>query len=319
MVSGALAFGAFVSLSVFLLFVALWRLAEARDPVEERMRQYGITDEVVPRRRKGQAKEPRRKWGLVSRLLGRFGLGPRLAESLMRAGVPLTAAEFSIIALSAGVTGFAVGTLLQGAFLGLIVGVLAVLAPVVYLREKESRRRRAITWQLPEALTLLTGALRAGYGLSQALNVLVDKLPPPASTEFATVVRAVGLGMPVNEALEEMAERVGSDDVALVVTAINVQNEMGGNLAQTLETIADTIRERIFMFRQVRVLTAQQRLTALMLVFLPIGVAFMMFLLNPEYIGELFKPGPIRLVPVVALLMQGMGFLVMRKIIDIEV
>ena len=172
---------------------------------------------------------------------------------------------------------------------------------------------------LPDVLTLLVGALQAGYGLSQALEALVEQLPAPASTEFARVMRATTLGLPLQQALSQMSQRVPSDDLDLIVTAITVQYEMGGNLAQTLETIGTTVRDRLRMLREIRVMTAQQRLTGYVLAGLPFAVAAGMFLINPNYIGLLFQPGWIRIVPVVAVGMQIVGFLVIRRIVDIEV
>jgi len=133
------------------------------------------------------------------------------------------------------------------------------------------------------------------------------------------VVRAIGLGLSVQEALREMADRVGTDDVDLVVTAINVQYEMGGNLAQTLEIIGETVRDRIRIKREIRVLTAQQRLSGYVLAVLPLILAALLFMLRPQYIGRLFEPGWIRILPVAAVLMMIAGFLVIRRILDIEV
>ncbi|MBC7241290.1 MAG: type II secretion system F family protein [Anaerolineae bacterium] len=318
MAGGSLIFSILLSLSVLLGFIGLWFLTSVRDPIEERMRQYGVAQELAE---EGEEAEPRRRraWTGLTRLLSGFGLGPKLARSLMRAGFPFTAAEFTVIILAGAVVGFTVGTLAMGYTLGLVLGLVGLALPLMYLRYKEGQRVRAITWQLPDALTLLVGALRAGLGLSQALQFLVDNLPPPISTEFAWVTRAISLGAPVNQALREMADRVGSDDVALVVTAINVQSEMGGNLAETLETISETVRERIRMFRQVRVLTAQQRLSGYILTAAPIFLAFWLFVTQPDYIGRLFQPGWIRLVPIGALVLQVLGFLTIRKIMNIEI
>jgi tight adherence protein B len=224
-----------------------------------------------------------------------------------------------LIVLGAGGLGFLLGTMRLGPALGLALGALCGYLPFLYLRIKQNRRRRALTEQLPQVLTLLVGGLRAGYGLSQGLATLVEQLPPPSSTEFGRVTRAIELGMPVQRALSQMAERVGSDDLALVVTAINVQHEMGGNLAQTLEIIGETVRDRIVMLREIRVLTAHQRLTGYILTAAPLFLAVMFFLRTPEYMSRLLEPGLTRLLLVGAVLGQILGFLVIRRIVDIEV
>jgi tight adherence protein B len=191
--------------------------------------------------------------------------------------------------------------------------------PIFYLRFRRGRRLRAFTAQLPDVLTLLVGALRAGYGLTQALELLTDQIAEPAASEFSWVMRAHGLGVPIPAALREMSDRVGSDDLALVVTAVTVQYEMGGNLAQTLETIGTTVRDRIRMLQEIRVLTAQQRFTGYFLAVWPVVIAIALFLLNPEYIGQLIQPGWIRFLPAGAVLLQVLGFFVIRRIVDIEV
>jgi len=261
----------------------------------------------------------RAAWSQVRRLLAGLGLGPRLATALGRADLPLTAAEFTVIILGAGFLGFVIGTVRLGPALGLALGAICAYLPMLYVRQRERRRQRALTMQLPEVLTLLVGGLRVGHGLSQALEGVIRQVSPPASTEFARVMRAVELGVPVQRALSDMANRVDIDDLDLVVTAINVQYEMGGNLAQTLEVIADTVRDRIRILREIRVLTAQQRFTGYVLAVLPIVVGVGIFMLNPQYIRRLFEPGWIRLLPAAALLMQGVGFVVIRRIVDIEV
>ena len=190
--------------------------------------------------------------------------------------------------------------------------------PVLYLNRRQGKRIRAFTEQLPDVLTLLIGALRAGHGLSQAIEHGGGAGARPGRRRVRRVLRAVSLGLSTQRALNDMAERVGSDDLDLVVTAMNVQYEMGGNLAQTLDIIAETVRDRIRMKREIRVLTAQQRFTGYVLAGLPIFLAIVLFLISPKYMSRLFQPGMI-VVPVVAVVMQIIGFLVIRKIVDIEV
>jgi len=191
--------------------------------------------------------------------------------------------------------------------------------PFAYMGIRQRQRLRSFTEQLPDMLTLVVGGLRAGYGLNQALDLIVQRLSPPMSSEIADVVRAVNLGLPLNRALEDAVVRVGSEDFNLVVVAINVQRETGGNLAETLEIISDTVRDRLRMLSEIRVLTAQQRFTGYVLAFLPLLAGLFIFLANPEYVRDLFAPGWVRILPISALLLQIIGFLVIRKIVDIEV
>ena len=316
---GPLLVGGLLAIGVLVVFIGLWRMlgAGGHDPVEERLKQYGVSEAALAEPTDVAVGRPRLSG--ANRLVGRLSFGPRLAGALAAADLPLTAAEFALIMLGMAVLGFLIGSWRAGPLAGLAAGALLGYLPVMHLGSRKKKRRRAFTEQLPDVLTLLVGALRAGHGLSQALEMLVDQVPPPASIEFARVMRAVGLGLPVQRALADMAARVGSDDADLVVTAITVQYEMGGNLAQTLDIISETVRDRIRMQREVRVLTAQQRLTGYILAGLPIALAVLLNLINPGYMRELFEPGWIRLVPGVGILMQVVGFLVIRRIVDIEV
>lgn len=325
--TGSLLFGLLVAVGVMVGFIAVWRFVERADPTEDRLRRYAESLEASGVEDTDPSRGKRRGLGWMARLLSGFGLGSRLASALMRADVPLTVAEFLLIVLGAALVGLLIGLFRIGPVLGPPIGPLAGLGlalvlgavPLLYLRIKEAGRKRAITEQLPDILTLLVGSLRSGQGLSQAIGMLVDEVPPPAADEFARVHRAMGLGISVQQALWNMAERVGTDDLDLVVTAITVQYEMGGNLAETLETIAETVRDRINLLREVRVMTSQQRYTGYVLALLPLVTGLLIFVVNPEYIGRLFEPGWVRLLPAAAVLMQIVGYLIMRRIVDIEV
>ncbi len=312
-------FAALVGLFVLIVFVATWRLAGQRDPVEERLRKFGASEgdltgyDAVP--------DGSRRSSLpgTNRLLAAMGPGRSLAKALTQADLPLTAAEFAFIVLVCFLAGALIGALRLGLVFGMMTGALLAFLPILLLNMRRRQRQRAFTGQIPEILTLLVGALRAGYGIGQAISVMVNQLAPPASAEFSRVTRAVALGLPLQRALTDLAARVGTDEIGMIVTAINVQHETGGNLAQTLDTIGDTVRDRLRVKGEIRVLTAQQRLTGFILAGLPIGLAVILAFLNPTYIRTLFEPGIMRLVLVGAVLMQILGFVVVSKIVDIEV
>jgi len=255
----------------------------------------------------------------LNRALSRLSLGARLAEELAQADLPLTAAELAMLVVGASVAGFSLGAWRVGPGLGLVLGAVFGCAPILHVRRAIKRRQSAFTQQLPDILTLTVGALRAGYGLSQALQVLVDQLPEPASKEFARVMRGVALGVPIQQALRDMAERINTDDVQLVVTAINVQYEMGGNLAETLDIIGETVSDRLRIQREIRVLTSEERLTGNILAALPALLGVVLYTMNPGFMSQLLAPGWVRALPAAAVVMQIAGFLVMRRIADIEV
>ena len=317
---GPLLFSIIVAISVILLFGAMWRLLTPDDSVDKRLAEYGGDLDISAVQAMNDFGDSRRpKLPTINRVLSGMEFGPRLAKLLMQADVPLTAAEFMIFTLAGAFMGLAFGIFKNDILLGILLGAALAILPFYYLKWRKSRRQKMITEQLPDVLALLVGALRAGYGLAQAFEVAREQIPAPFSTEIDKVLRAVHLGQSMQQALNDMAERVGTDDMDMVVIAINIQYETGGNLAQTMETIAETIRERLRIKQEIQVLTAQQRLTGYLLAAMPIILAVILFLINPDYMSRLFEPGWIRLVPITAAIMQIIGFLVMRKIVNIEV
>lgn len=308
----------FVGLAVFCLFLALRRFSPKHDPTEDRLREFGLTEYV----KKGNAKakdEQRQHFNGMDRLLHGFGAGEKLGLLLMRADVPLTTSEFAFLMAGIGGAGLVLGAWRLNFIAGLVLGGVLGLAPVVYLKIRTNRRRDAFTNQLPDLLTLLVGSLRAGYGLSQAMELVAREVPAPACIEFQRVMRALSLGLPLHRGLEGMAERIQSDDLDLVVTAINVQTEMGGNLSSVLENISDTIRQRVKVLREVRALTAQQRMTGFVLALLPIGLGIAIGLMQPGYFEPFLEPGWPRMLPIAALIMMGIGFFLIQKIVNIKV
>jgi len=145
------------------------------------------------------------------------------------------------------------------------------------------------------------------------------QMPHPAGTEFDRVLREVQLGRSLNAALDSLVRRINSDDLALIITAIKIQYEVGGNLSDILETVAYTIRERVRIQREIMVLTAQQRYSGYVLMLLPVGLALILLLINPEYEMQLFTPGPTLCIPIGTVIMMVVGFIVMRRIINIEI
>ncbi|MCE5258464.1 MAG: type II secretion system F family protein [Chloroflexi bacterium] len=318
MSNGPIIFALLVGGFTALVFIGFWRITVARDLADTRLKRLGETAPLESIQ-DYNAESVRKKASPLSRLVNGFGFGPRLAVSLAAANLSTTASEYVMIIVLLAVLGFAIGFWRGGLLLGLVVGAVAGYVPIFYLSTRAKRRKQAFANQLPEVLTLLVGALRAGHGLSQAMIDLTEQMPPPASEEFGQVVRAVNLGVPISVALNSLSERIGTGDIELIVTAIVVQSELGGNLATTLETISDTIRDRIRMKREIRVLTSQQRLTGGVLALTPAALAVILSLLNPSYMKPFFEPGWIRLLPILAVVMQIIGFVVIRKIMDIEV
>jgi len=303
-------FAMMIALLTILIFVWVWRTSETRDPVEARLKQLGLDAEMA------RAERQRRRSAVKA---SRLQAAPSLALRLARADLPVTASEYVLITLALMVVGLLIGALTRGLVVGLLVAVVVGVLSRSYLSIRARKRARAINDQLPDVLTLLVSGLRAGQGVNQALRLVVEQMPEPISKEFARVVTAVELGQRMSEALEDMVTRVGSDDLAMMVTAINIQRETGGNLAETLEVIADTIRDRIRLQGEIRTLTAQQRLSGNILAVMPLGLAAVVYLLDPTFYEPFFEPGPFRLLPIIALAMQGVGYYLIQRIVSIDI
>ena len=202
---------------------------------------------------------------------------------------------------------------------GLAGFVLFGLVPLLVMRVRIDRRRRAFMDQLPQTLQLLAGSLRAGYGLLQAIDTVVKEAADPTSTEFARVLTEARLGLPLEQALEGMAQRLESEDFHWVVLAIGIQREVGGNLAELLTTVADTMRNRAALRRQIRVLSAEGRISAWVIGLMPFFVAFALQILNPGYVGALLEEFAGILMLIVGGLLLVVGAIWLRRIVQIEV
>jgi tight adherence protein B len=308
--------GLLVTVAALFACVAIWRLKGPRDPVDERLQRYGGEGGDFELE---QAAQKRTLAMRLNQVLTKLDFGKRLAKDLVRADMPLTPGEFAVICAAISAVGFLIGTVRLGVLLGLVLAGVTGYLPFFYLQSRQKKRQQLFTQQLPDVLTLLVASLQAGYGLTQAMQVLVDQMPTPASDEFAQVVRGVSLGVSMPHALNDMVERVGTNDVELAVTAIAIQHELGGNLAQTLEIIGDTVRDRIRLQQEKQVMTAQQRFTGLVLGLLPFGLGILLFMINPHHMSRLFEGGVVRILLVGAGVMQMVGLLVIRKILDIDV
>ncbi len=248
------------------------------------------------------------------------GFSGRMDAELEAAGVSIRSGEFVVLSVGAALIGVVLGAaLLRKPVLALAIGAAAGAGPWLALRMAMKKRAEKLREQLPDVLTIMASSLRAGHSFMQALDTVAREIPQPGAAEFQRVVAEIRLGRPGDEALDALAERVGSADFRWAVLAVNIQREVGGNLAEILDNVADTLRERAMMRRQIQVLTAEGRLSAWVLALLPCGIAAYMFTANPDYIGLLVttRLGIIMLVTAGCLL--GVGIAWMRKIVNIDV
>jgi tight adherence protein B len=269
----------------------------------------------------------------LNKVVEQRDFGANLARDIARADLKLKPSEFlaiwagSIIGVPLLFIVFSLGLPALRSPIALLVGVfIGFMLPRFWLGRRKGGRLNAFNKQLPDTITLLANGLRAGSSFLQAVELVVRESRPPISTEFSRVIREVNLGLPFEQAMENMVRRVRSDDLELMATAINIQHSVGGNLAEILDSIAFTIRERIRIKGEIRTLTAQQRLSGYVVGFLPIGLAGFLFVAAPHFMDPMFaKPPeafglPLGMVILfVGGFMMFIGFMLIRKIVDIEV
>src|ERR671934_1619796 len=192
-------------------------------------------------------------------------------------------------------------------------------APFLWLRWLHQRTIATFQRQLPETVALLAGSVRSGHSLLQALELVASEAPEPTKSAFQLAVWEIGLGAAQEDALERLAARYPSDDLQLIVTSVNVQHQIGGSLARVLDSISETIRERMRIEGDIRALTAPQRASAYILSGLPVFITIGLALVGGDYIAALFQPGPLRIALLVAMALVSLGFLVMRSMAKIDV
>jgi tight adherence protein B len=269
----------------------------------------------------------------LNRAVEQRDFGTSIARDLARADLKLKVSEYLFIWVGAMVgipafmvvAGFALPAFHSPVLL-LVGVVIGFFLPRWYVRRRQGKRLNQFNKQLPDTITLIANALRAGSSFLQAIELVVREARPPISTEFGRVIREVNLGLPFEQALENLVRRVKSDDLELMVTAISIQYQVGGNLAEILDSIAFTIRERVRIKGEIQTLTAQQRLSGYVVGFLPIGLAGFLFIAAPSFMNPMFDPTISLLglpAGVIILFIGGfamfMGFMFIRKIVDIEV
>ena len=250
-------------------------------------------------------------------------LGERLAQELERADMTLRPGEFiamrfALAAVAAILPLFLIGGLL--AYLIAAVGaIVGYNLPKFYRNHRRSARVSKLNAQLPETLTMLSNSLKAGFGLLQGMTTAADQMSHPISTELGRTIHEMNIGSSAEVALQALSDRSDSYDLDIVVTAILVQRTVGGNLGEILDTVAETMRERIRIRGEIATLTAQQKLTGIVLGLIPVGVGLLFQVMSPGYITPLFTTFAGKGMLVAAVVMETIGVMIIQRILDIEV
>ena len=319
------------SIAVILLVIGLiFTATEERSLVAERL-EYLDAEGVEVVKKKAIIGE----W--VGKQATRYTWGQSLTRSLARADIKMKTGEFIIMTIAFTVIGGLLGWILGGGtpsaeettvqtlatIPGILIGAaVGFLAPTLYLRRQQGRRLVKFDNQLADMLSLMVNGLRAGYSVMQAMEAVAKEMPPPIADEFRRVVQEMQLGIPMDTALDNLTRRIPSKDLDLLVTAMNVQREVGGNLAEILDTISHTIRERVRVKGEIRILTSQVMMSGRFLAVMPVAVIIIMYFINRQYMMRFFNPSTSMYgIPalIIGAFMILIGYFLMNKIASIEV
>jgi len=338
-----IATAASAALAIALLF---WggalALGNRRVVVTSRLQRWGVGGTVEPEKPKAPKFSLKKGdmtgvgnfiVGQVNRAVARQSFAEKIGRRLARADLKITVGEFLIINVAAIICGLAFGLALFGTAPAVLFTAAGLVLPHWYVGMKQGSRLKKFNNQLGDTIAMLANSLRSGYSMLQSMDLVSREMPAPISDEFQRVTREVGLGLTAEEALGNLVRRINSVDLELMVTAINVQREVGGNLSEILDIIATTIRERVKLQGEIKTLTAQQTMAGYIITGLPIALFFFLFTIDSHYMGTFFRGLPFFpagagdtswqpcgiIMMGVSLIMMGVGYFVMRKIVAIEV
>jgi tight adherence protein B len=258
---------------------------------------------------------------LLDKLIHNSTLAARLKFLLLRAGSGKTPGQLMGVSVGLGLLVFFFGFVISPKNLGLaaLAGLIGVFFPILYLRYKAEQYKVKFESQLPEALDFLARALRAGHGLTSALAMVGDEMGDPIGREFKRTFDEINFGIAFHEAISNMAARVNSTDLSFFVVALLIQRETGGNLAELLEGLAKTIRDRMKLAGKVKVISAEGRTSGMVIGAMPFALAGVLSLLNPRYMGVLWNTPSGQTLVLIGLIMMGLGMIWISKIVKVKV
>lgn len=255
----------------------------------------------------------------INQILSPLDVIKRLDQVIRQAGLQLTVSRLLAFCLIAGALAFLAALTVMNLVMSVIPAALAASLPLVYVAVMRRKRLHKINAQLPDTLDLLGRSLAVGHAFSEALNQVQSEMPDPIATEFRIVFEEQKLGLSTKVALDRLTERVPLTDLRLCVTAMHIQRETGGNLAEILEKVSQTIRERFKLMEDFRTLTTSSRGSAWILCLLPFGIVFLLTVINPDYMSLLLHDPRGHYVIGAALVLQGLGVITIKKILAIKV
>lgn len=319
-----LALGAAVSLAVTIL-VGAFAFAGYGSSAQARRRLEGVLSGSIGTVESTTPIDPlrgRTAAGMLQFIISGAWLR-RIERDLHLADSQLKPVDYIAIRVAMAGLALAVPYVFVGGMIGILVGAVAALVgfqlPQFWIKQRIKARAESLEAQLPEALTLIGNSLKAGFGLLQSLSLAAEQLDHPISTELRQTVHETNVGSSMDEAFVQLSERCESYDLDLVVTAILVQRSAGGNLSEILGNVAETMRERVRIRGEIQTLTAQQRMTGIVIGLLPAAVGGLFFLVSPEYVTVLFTETIGNVMLGLAVLLEAVGIIIIRRILSIEV
>lgn len=317
--SGLIIIGGIV-LIIILIIAMILTSSREQTLVEDRLNQYLGEQESDKAAREAQ-RTAITDW--VSKRVERTTAGGRIAQNLARADLKFKVGEYlALIFLSIVLIGGLAWLIGGRSPISFLIGaIFGYILPGLYVSQQQSRRLNRFNDQLSDMLNLMVNGLRAGYSTLQAMEAVSKELPAPICDEFRRVVQEMQIGISMDTALQNLLRRIPSDDLDFVVTAINVQREVGGNLSEILDTISFTIRERVKIKGEVRVITSQVRASGTILALIPVFLTIVLWFLNPRYLMSFMDAGPLCAAGAAALvvILIGLGYFIMMRIAAIEV
>ena len=312
---------AFIGVLLFFWGISSMMGGAGPETLESRMHRYAGGAQVQAQEKKAAKKERREidPFATLSSDVADKRFASRVQRDLARADLRLRVAEYYYLRVGLALGLCAILFLLRDPLSALVGAVLGYFVPRIWVGRRIGGRLNAFNKQLPDTITLLSNSLRAGSSFLQSIELVSRESPAPMGSEMGRVVREVNLGLGMEEALANMVRRIKSDDLDLMVTAIGVQQQVGGNLAEILDTIAFTIRERVRIKGEIRTLTAQGRYSGYLVAFLPIGIMITLNFINPEFMQPLFTELIGQALLALGAIMMAVGFFAIRKITDIKV
>ncbi len=309
----------FLSLVLGAAGISLMR-GEQKRAIDQRLdnltKTGNATDEDAPRARELD-------WNRILSRMGKnfskLSFSSKLEDDLDKADILLRIDEFIGLVIIISLSGAALGLLLTGNWINTLIGaLLGALLPVIYVKHKRAQRAALLSEEIGESLTGMSNSLRAGHSFQQAMAAVSRETQGPLGKEYRRTLREINLGVTTEQALQNLVNRVDNEDLELMISAVLIQRSVGGNLAEMFDKIAETIRQRIRMKGEVRVLTAQGRASAWIIGLMPVAMIVIISMLNPGYMGFFFESTTGLILLVGAAVSEVIGFLLIKKIANIE-